>query len=394
MNKSLKLSVLLHSSVAITLLIVLNACSSGPNVEVPEEIAGLENLTVYSVDTEPDFALHFTDSLIIGDDEDVMFSGRITASVNENGEIFVTDYGQRTVFHFSQDGELIKQFGREGSGPGEFTGIQYPQVKNGNYFAYDYGPARLNVFDTNSGELIRDFTVQYEDENEPGTWRLSGLHASSDRNLLALMKRSVNPDGADSQLDNRIMLMSPEGEILEKDLITIEEPPSIPFGGQVAVRPSYMASLTVRFGEDGGVIFGTNNRLLLNSYDPSGQHIKSIYYNLEGEPVTSGDIRESTEGLPPQFSQLIEQADLPDRWPVWSTFHVDDRSRIWVSLNSADRESEQRTWWILDNTGQKLAEKVLPSHLSVAEVRGDLLYASTLDEMGRRVIARYKFELN
>lgn len=378
----------------ILFIFLVTSCTGDSDIQVPEDISGLDNLMVYSVDNEPELSLQFTDSLIIGDSDDLLFSGRITASVDESGEVFVTDYGQRTVFHLSQDGELIKQFGREGSGPGEFTGIQYPSVNDDIYFAYDYGPARLNLFDTNSGELIRDFTVQYEDESEPGSWRLSGLHALSDGNLLTLMKRSVNPDGADSQLDNRIMLMSPEGKILEKDLITFEEPPSILLGGQMAVRPSYMASLTVRFGEDGGVIFGTNNRLLLNSYDPSGQHIKSIYYNLEGEPVTSGDIRESTQGLPPQFSQLIEQADLPDRWPVWSTFHVDDRSRIWVSLNSADRESEERTWWVLDNTGQKLAEKVLPSHLSVAEVRGDLLYASTLDEMGRRVIARYKFELN
>lgn len=378
----------------IIFIFLIAGCSGEPDLQVPEDISGLENVMVYSVDASPELSLHLTDSLIIGDGEDVMFSGRITASVDKNEEIFVTDYGQRTVFHFNSDGEYLKQFGREGSGPGEFTGIQYPNVNGDIYVAYDYGPARVNLFDTKTGELIRDFTVGYEDENEPGSWRLSGLHVVNRDTLAVLMKRSVNPEGADPKLDNRIMLMNSQGEILKKDLVTFEEPPSILLGGQMAVRPRYMASLTVRFGTGGGVHYGVNNRLFFKKHGSDGRYLGSIYYNAEGEPVSSADIRESTEGLPPQFSQLIEQADLPDKWPVWNTFHVDDHSRIWVSLRSSDPESEQVAWWILGENGQKLAEKELPSHLSIAEVRGDLLYASTLDDMGARVIKRYKFELN
>lgn len=374
-----------------TLAFIAAACSSEPDLEIPADVEALENVQVYSKNTEPLYELLFSDSLVIDDQSGIFFSGRISAMDNEQGEIFVTDFMQRTIFHFSEDGDFIRQYGREGSGPGEFTGIQYPAVRNSILYAYDYGPRRLNLYDTSTGDLIRDFNIMHEEDGK-GQWRLNGYHIMEDGNLLARMTRHIRPDGEDPAMDNRLMLINPEGEFLDDNYFQLEEPPSIYIGGTMTVRPQFMSWLVLRIN-DNGLFHGTTDRVLIHQADLPGNYIGAFFYDLVGEPVTQGDIKESTEGFPPQFVQLVEQADLPDRWPVWDTFHVDDQSRIWISLRSVDEDSDTTVWWVLDSSGEKLAIKELPSQLSISAIRDNHLYASTLNEEGSRVIVRYSFEL-
>jgi hypothetical protein len=379
-------------SLFIPLILILTSCSGAPEVEIPEDIAAMENVEVYSNDVEPTQNLVFSDSLIINDDSGILFSGRISAKENEADDIFVTDYTQRRIFQFNEVGEFIREYGGEGSGPGEFTGIQYPAVRNGILAAYDWGPRRLNLYDTNTGELIRDFVVVYEEQAEEGEWLMNGFRMMEDGNLLARMTRAVRPESADPKMDNRLMLISPEGTFLDDSLLQLEEPPAINIGGVFTARPQFMSQLIIRIG-DNGLYYGTTDRLLIHVAGLSGEYRDAFYYDLIGDPVTQSDIDASAEGLPPQFGQLMAQADLPERWPVWNTIFVDDQSRLWISLRNSDEESELTTWWVLDSNGQKLAEKQLPSHMDISDIGDNHLYVSSLDENGSRVIKRYTFEL-
>lgn len=391
-RKTKKSTFIFCASVAILLIFIQASCSGTPEVEVPEDIAAMENVVVYSKDVNPAETLVFTDSLSIDDESGILFSGRISAIENEEGDIFVTDYSQRKIFQFSDEGEFIREYGGEGSGPGEFTGIQYPAVRNGILAAYDWGPRRLNLYDTNTGELIRDFVVVYEEQGEEGEWLMNRFRMMKDGNLLARMTRAVRPENADPKMDNRLMLISPEGTFLDDSYFQLEEPPAINIGGVFTARPQFMSQLIIRIG-DNGLYYGTTDRLLIHVAGLTGEYRDAFYYDLIGEPVTQSDIDASAEGLPPQFGQLLAQADLPERWPVWNTFFVDDQSRLWISLRNSDEESELTTWWVLDSNGQKLAEKQLPSHMDTSDIGDNHLYVSALDELGSRVIKRYTFEL-
>ncbi len=385
-------SVAFRASVAIVLLTTITACTSSPDVDIPEEIASIENLNVHSIESEPAYELSLTDSLIIDEQSGILFSGRISATVNELNEIFVTDFDQRKIFHFSENGDFIREYGGEGRGPGEFTGIQFTNARNGILAAYDYGPRRLNLFDTANGELIRDFTIMHDEGEGKGQWLLNDYHIMDDGNLITRMTRHIRPEGADPELDNRIMMISREGNFLDDQYFQLREPQSIHIGGSVTVRPLFMPNLTMRIN-DSGLFYGTTDRLLFHQSDHSGSNQGSIYYDLIGKPVTQSDIAESVEGFPPQFARLVEGADLPARWPVWNTFHVDDESRFWISLRSEDEENEFTAWWILDSAGVKLAEKEMPEHVTISKIRDNHVFASKLDDDGRRVIVRYTFEL-
>jgi DNA-binding beta-propeller fold protein YncE len=72
-----------------------------------------------------------------------------------SGDIFVSDgYGNRRVVHFDKSGKFVKQWGREGSEPGQFACPHsiVADSKNRLYVA-DRDNARIQVFDT-AGELL------------------------------------------------------------------------------------------------------------------------------------------------------------------------------------------------------------------------------------------------
>ncbi len=81
----------------------------------------------------------------------------ITAGVD--GYVYVTDVGSHQVFKFSEDGKLVKNWGRWGSGPGQFykpKGIS--QHQDGQLFVADFGNHRAQVFSSN-GDFVTEFGI-------------------------------------------------------------------------------------------------------------------------------------------------------------------------------------------------------------------------------------------
>jgi len=80
----------------------------------------------------------------------------LSFAIGPNGRIYVLDAGNSRIQVFSADGEYITQWGRRGSGPGEFDFGQgmAPEdfrgsiaVDDGGYiFAADPGNRRIQVF--------------------------------------------------------------------------------------------------------------------------------------------------------------------------------------------------------------------------------------------------------
>ena len=74
-----------------------------------------------------------------------------------NGEVFVADSGNPRVAVFTQDGELVRTIGTQGSGPGQFsspTGVAISP--DGELYVSDQSNRRIQVL-TPQGEYIREF---------------------------------------------------------------------------------------------------------------------------------------------------------------------------------------------------------------------------------------------
>ncbi|MDA1347681.1 MAG: 6-bladed beta-propeller [Chloroflexi bacterium] len=76
-------------------------------------------------------------------------------AVAPNGEIFVSDgYGGHRVHKFSASGKLLKSWGKQGSGPGEFALLHNVWVgSRSRVFICDRENDRIQIFDDQGGFL-------------------------------------------------------------------------------------------------------------------------------------------------------------------------------------------------------------------------------------------------
>jgi DNA-binding beta-propeller fold protein YncE len=89
------------------------------------------------------------------------FNGPCDVAIAPNGDIFVADgHGGDTnarVVKFSKDGKYIKEWGKKGSGPGEFDTLHSMAMDSkGRLFIADRGNSRIQIFDQD-GKFIAEW---------------------------------------------------------------------------------------------------------------------------------------------------------------------------------------------------------------------------------------------
>jgi hypothetical protein len=83
------------------------------------------------------------------------FHGPTDVAFLPNGDVFIADgYGNRRVAHFDKQGRFVKQWGEEGTGPGQFA-LPHSIVVDSRQRVYvaDRNNGRIQVFDT-EGKLL------------------------------------------------------------------------------------------------------------------------------------------------------------------------------------------------------------------------------------------------
>lgn len=113
------------------------------------------------------------------------FNGPCDVVVAPNGDIFVADgHGNDTnarVVKFSKDGKYIKEWGRKGTGPGEFDTLHSIAMDSkGRIFVADRGNNRIQIFDQDG-----KFIAEWKQFGRP-----SGIYISKNDTLYSVDSQS------------------------------------------------------------------------------------------------------------------------------------------------------------------------------------------------------------
>ena len=113
------------------------------------------------------------------------FNGPSSVLVAPNGDIFVADgHGEGTnarVVKFSKDGKFIKEWGKAGSGPGEFDTLHSMAMDSkGRLFIADRGNSRIQIFDQDG-----NFIDQWKQFGRP-----SGIYITKNDTLYSVDSQS------------------------------------------------------------------------------------------------------------------------------------------------------------------------------------------------------------
>ena len=129
------------------------------------------------------------------------FFGPRDIAIDANGDLLMTDTGNKRVLKFSPDGEHLATYGRGGSGPGEFEEpVGIAVGPGGHIYVADAWNRRIQRFDA-------DFT--YLGEIEVESWGSQGV---TDKPYIAVL-----PDGrvlATDPANGRVLVFDAEGSLL------------------------------------------------------------------------------------------------------------------------------------------------------------------------------------
>ncbi len=342
--------------------------------------------------------IHLSEIFRVGTQErdDVLFGEISDMDVNSKGEIFVVDSRIKSVYMFTEEGSKIRDIGRSGMGPGEFSGpVSVHVAKGDSLYVFDRIVNRVSVFDPETIVVLRTFSV-------PGSFSMglpSSLLGSSERGILfKYITPFVDPRQSDPKAPRYDKIYSldfqgnnpddPVLRVLARDFITTTSAG----GGISARRMPFGRTSVVRYSEhDGHLYAGRNNSIdvdLISVAD--GAIVKSLQLTIPNIPITEYDRDSIMSGITNEAErQRVRSTEWPESQPAFETFLVDDNGSVWFK-RAMPSPSTNAEWLILNKRGQLASVVQLPKEVVLDVIKQNRVYGYGVDtETGAPYIICY-----
>lgn len=298
------------------------------------------------------------------------------------GKIVLGNSGTGEVRVFDPAGRFLSATGRQGRGPGEFTGINWmAPTRADSILVYDLRAQRFSVLDP-AGAFVRSFRSALP----PGSSRPLGVF--SDGSVLVAVENRYDPRGDGVVRDTLVLhRVSPEGAVLA----TVGR-----FPGAEWLRYEHAASFRVArlpFGAAGHVavagdhvVYGSSDAGRLRVHDREGRVVREIA--LPGAPRAL-DRREVSDLLESSVPDEVERNAIrrhydgtgEARAPVFSALRADREGRLWVQL-APEAESDSARWAVFTLQGEEAGSVRLPRGFFPLDVLGGWLLLRETDAEG------------
>ncbi len=364
--------------------VAMNPDHPVPAEDGPKEILFQEEFRIGSIEEDPNY----------------IFGAFISFAVDEEGNVYVLDWREKSVRKFDDEGKFLFTFGGPGQGPGEFSSpeeIRY--LPNGHLMVFEGESQRYSCF-TKDGKLAR--TGRFQKLMFPPYFGLTNSNIIA-LNVLRESDKTVQTIG-----------IFDEGCGLVKALHRVERKPDQPWprGDQdarakrlaevmsrVAFRPRNVLALDS--GED--IYFAFTEKYEIKIFQPDGQMKSIIRTELPFFPVKEQDRRIflnvripediSTWGTmdDPMRNRIKDMIVFPEKKPAFLSLIPMDSGYLMVVRDGYYGQNALID--IFDPSGRFIIEKRLSFSLEDGICRGQRLYTIDTDEDGSKYVKCYTYRL-
>ncbi|MEX0894037.1 MAG: hypothetical protein WEB88_17845 [Gemmatimonadota bacterium] len=373
--------------------LLLAAACAGPADERPEPLAGPDTL-----------AVELRIGVLDGDPDRVF--GRISGlTLDAEGHVWVVDGQAVDVRAFTPAGELVRRFGRSGSGPGDLARPCCPGFDAaGRLWVWSMAPqaTRWDVFDVDAATERHVFRITSADEllsAGPPSFAAGG-------HLIAHARESV--DSSHSTRPVRLHVDS-TGAVLRR-VYPPNTPPRLLGMVEVAleVLPGrvqqlwnsvpFQASERVAHAPDGRFAYAVTRRYEVVVFNEAGDTIAHVRRPDEG-PLLSPAERDSAAAKLASDEASFERmgatvshrATVQERKPVLRDIFFDLDGRLWVLRTPADGDTHVRAD-VYERSGAPSFAVAVPANVDLTQgaIRGEAAYAIETGELDVQRIVRFR----
>jgi len=306
---------------AISILMLPSCAKKAGETEWKAEVEIVNGVKTVKNPATPrygEFAFNLVEDLVIGEekDENRFFPRHITLSVNSDGEMFVSDVGNKRIQVFDRAGAFIRSLGRVGQGPGEYS---YP----GQVFFDESGRPCVNA-GRGLVAFERDGTYL---KNMPIKVSLNWLIIGPGGNFIGKVQPNPRAEGGPK---DELVQLGPDGERLR----TIAVYPVYGVSKDNVLMHWYTGRINMCLRSRDSLYYGFSLDETIHAVDAQGRPLFDFSRDEERLPITVAEADLTrTEGI---FAWLgagdPEKADLgmPDHRPFYSNFFSDEEGRLYV----------------------------------------------------------------
>lgn len=317
-------------------------------------------------------------------DEDHMLYGAQFVADDPQGRFYVLNFGDRRLQVFDSTGAFLRNVGRKGKGPGEFTSpMSVAAVGADGLFVLESVPARLMRFRRSTGEFVGDVPIEVRQMAPMRmTVASNGRVAVELRTLLNDPTKIVSASSV-AWVDTATGAVQP---VVQLDSVTrLRRNVRRPGGTRSTVMDPPFAPRPV-WAPDGrdGVLFGDGAEFAVYRATPGAQPALAFRGEGRAAAVTAEDRRRFLES---PRGKLFGEYEFPERKPFFGGLGVDPYGVVWVQRPG---ESGVESWEVRGADGSRRGELRLPAGARVLGVTATSVYVVQKDDLDVETLYRYR----
>lgn len=349
--------------------------------------------------------LIFKEDLTIGvreGDENYMFGERVYFNVDDEGNIFVTDWDRKRIQKYGPDGKYLLTIGREGQGPGEFRNVWEPEFdKDGNLFVVDISQKRISFF-SRDGRYLKQIGF-------PQINVSSSLYMNSKGYFLMAVDETKEEGEAGASWETTVGLYDDKFmsiEVFHQEKHEIKSPSG---RGEDSLAQSLAASMSdtafkptphYLLAPNNEIFFGFSSAYEIKVYSPEGKLARIIRKEFELSPVTANDKEQFENFQKAEFlrflparadnakKKALELIRYPKFKPAYQGFTIADNGWLFVIVNSQGNESTILD--VFDAEGHFIAQSEAPIPAEMLRFKRGRAYAIATED-SYKFVKRYGY---